>query len=500
MRVVLAGYNVDSAVLDELKAASPPREDVTPETLSAAYARISRDPRPVDELRAVARAEVARARHSNRAIIFRMGHHSVAEHAVFNFDIVGLSRLAIEAVERFRLCSFTEKSQRYITLGDDFVVPAEIRRAGFEGLFTDTVQAQNRLYHELFEKLRPHFFGAYPEEAGNPKNHPVLEGWAKEDARYAVSLATEGQLGMTLNARNLELLIRRFAAAGNEEVRELSRRLFSLAGEVAPSILLFTEAAGFDALTYGDLGDAAAAGPEPGPGSGVRRKGGRPVVLASATPDGDAAILAAILHSVSRGSYAECLGRVKAMKPAGRRELVRRAFARMEFYDFPLREFEHADLTFDLVVSASCFAQLKRHRMATLTCQAYDPSLGVTVPDSVKAVGAEGGFRDLIDRTDEVHGKLAKTVGPAADYVLTNAHRRRTLLKLNVRELYHLSRLREDATAQWEIRVVAGAMSRLAKKAMPLTCLLLGGKDAYTDIYRRVFGRAPEMVPPGVFR
>jgi hypothetical protein len=138
--------------------------------------------------------------------------------------------------------------------------------------------------------------------------------------------------------------------------------------------------------------------------------------------------------------------------------------------------------------------------MATLTCQAYDPSLGVTVPDSVKAVGAEGGFRDLIDRTDEVHAKLAKTVGPAADYVLTNAHRRRTLLKLNVRELYHLSRLREDATAQWEIRDVAGAMSRLARKAMPLTCLLLGGKDAYPDIYRRVFGRVPEMVPPGIFR
>ena len=61
MRVLLAGYNVDSAVLDELKAASPPREDVTPETLSASYARISRDPRPVDELRA------ARARGAGRA-------------------------------------------------------------------------------------------------------------------------------------------------------------------------------------------------------------------------------------------------------------------------------------------------------------------------------------------------------------------------------------------------------------------------------------------------
>ncbi|MEA3421209.1 MAG: thymidylate synthase (FAD), partial [Acidobacteriota bacterium] len=79
MKVILSGYNVDSTVIEELKKTSPPRDDITPETLSASYARISRDPRSVDELRAVARAEVQRARRSNRTIIFKMGHHSVAE-------------------------------------------------------------------------------------------------------------------------------------------------------------------------------------------------------------------------------------------------------------------------------------------------------------------------------------------------------------------------------------------------------------------------------------
>ena len=177
-----------------------------------------------------------------------------------------------------------------------------------------------------------------------------------------------------------------------------------------------------------------------------------------------------------------------------------RAFERMEFYDFPLREFEHADLVYDLVVSASCFAQLKRHRMATLTWQRYDPALGVTVPPSVREVGAEKDFLSVVDRTDETHAVLAKAVGPAADYVLTNAHRRRALLKLNVRELYHISRLRQDATAQWEIREIAAEMSRLAAKAMPLSCLLLGGKDAYPGIYARVFGRTPKMVPPQIFK
>jgi thymidylate synthase ThyX len=55
-----------------------------------------------------------------------------------------------------------------------------------------------------------------------------LEGWAKEDARYVISLATETQLGMTLNARNLELMLRRLAAHPLEEAREYGRRLFEI--------------------------------------------------------------------------------------------------------------------------------------------------------------------------------------------------------------------------------------------------------------------------------
>ena len=106
----------------------------------------------------------------------------------------------------------------------------------------------------------------------------------------------------------------------------------------------------------------------------------------------------------------------------------------------------------------------------------------------------------MIDRTDEAHAALERSAGPAADYVLTNAHRRRALLRVNLRELYHISRLREDAAAQWEIREVAADMSRLAKKAMPLSGLLLGGKDAYPELYARVFGVPPKAVPPKLFR
>ncbi|MGB8953726.1 MAG: FAD-dependent thymidylate synthase [Candidatus Aminicenantales bacterium] len=500
MKVILAGYNVDREVIDELKRNSPSRLDVTPETLSASYARISRDPRPADELRRAARQEVERARRSNQNIIFKMGHHSVAEHAVFNFDLIGVSRLAIEEVEKFRLCSYTEKSQRYITLGDDFVLPEEIKNAGREKLYVETIRAQNALYHSLYSRLQPYFFDRNPEMAGDSKKHSILDGWAKEDARYVVSLATEGQLGMTINARNLELLIRRLASKKLAEVRELNRRMYDLAKEVAPSILLFTEASDLDVRTYAEFEEEAER--VFGKKNKIRKEnsgdiGPRNAVhLVDFTRNGDEKLLASILHTTSSLPYQKCLAQVKELSFRAKKGLIQRAFQHMEFYDFPLREFEYVDLTFDITLSASCFAQLKRHRMATLTCQRYNPELGVTVPPSIEDIGAAGEFMEMVGRTNDVYGELKKTVGQAAEYILTNAHQRRALLKVNARELYHISRLREDATAQWDIRELSGKMSRLARKVLPLSCLLLGGKDTFPGLYESVFGRKPKFLPP----
>jgi len=55
-------------------------------------------------------------------------------------------------------------------------------------------------------------------------------------------------------------------------------------------------------------------------------------------------------------------------------------------------------------------------------------------------------------------------------------------LRVNVRELYHISRLREDRHAQWDIRETAERMVRLGREAMPLALMLAAGKDAFVPI------------------
>lgn len=493
MKVLLAGYNVDTDVLNDLMKNSPRRADVTPETLSASYARISRDPRSIDELRKAAREEVDRTRKSNQAIIFKMGHHSVAEHAVFNFDIIGVSRLAIEAIEHFRLCSFTEKSQRYITLDNDYVIPEEIKSTPHKESFEKIIKTQNELYHKLHKKLYGHIIKKNPDLAGGPKNQNLLDGWAKEDARYITCLATEGQLGHTMNARNLELLLRRFASHELSEVRELGKRLWTCVEKVAPSIILFYKANDFDQKTYQEIKEK------------VNRLAGFKDIkediagmkLVNYTKDSDDITVAALIHTGSDISFENCLKTARKLSAGEKKELIKIAFKYMEFYDTTLRELEYVNLTYDMVISASCFAQLKRHRLSTMTCQEYDPDLGVTIPQAVKEIGMEDEFMDVIKKTEDVYFKIKKDIPPAAPYILTNAHRRRALFSCNARELYHIARLREDNHAQWDIRKTSGKMSALAKEIMPLTMLLICGKDVYPAKYKEVFGSSPKITNTG---
>ena len=492
MQIILAGFNVDCAAINDFQAGRGDRESMTPETIAAAYARISREQRPVNELRALALREVEKARKSNRNIVFTMGHSSIAEHAVLNIDVLGASRLLVEEIERSRLASYTEKSQRYVLLEDDFVIPEEIRESGREAVFVDTIGEQNRFYHDLYARLRTYVFEKHHDLARDRNNSSLLEGWAKEDARYVIALATETQLGMTINARSLEAMIRRLAASTLSEARECSRRLYEVAVTVVPSLVRYVEPTDYDLLAGRELREKAGelrAGKIRGAQGEPNLSGGDDgeVVLAQATPAADDRIVAALLYSAADLSGPECRELVAKMDQRDKAEVIKTACRHMQSYDSVGREFENVDLHFELTVSASCFAQLKRHRLATINCQDYNPALGVTVPSAILATGMERDFRGIISRTNAVYGELKKAAPSAAAYILTNAHRRRVAMKVNARELYHIVRLRGDQFAQWDIRQTAEKMLARAREVMPLTLLLATGKDDFKRLYDHIF-------------
>ena len=478
MRVKLAGFNVDSEILKQITRSG--LAAVTPETLSAAYARISRSPLPIDQLRKKACQDVQKARKSNQKIIFAMGHHSVAEHAVFNFDIMGISRLALEEIERFRLVSYTEKSQRYVTLAGDYILPREITDPALKKLFQATIQRQNHFYAKAYARITGHLQKKYSRAGKNGPEQKLLEGTAKEDARYILSLATEGQVGMTINARNLEHLFRHCKRSPREEVRKLAEKLYALVVPIAPSIILFPEPSAFDR-------DAVAALKEhlhTVPAAQTADASQEPEIVAY-TQNGDDLILASFLSMGKNLSFPIALGIIQKTSLAEKKIMFSDFFQKIQFFDAPPREFEMADITFQALISAANFAQLKRHRLATLMAGDYLPEFGNTLPASVAAAGLGDEFGKIIEQTNNVFLKIKAACGPAADYVLTNSHRRRVLMKMNLREMYHFVRLRDDEHAQWDIRRLAHQLSEKIKTIMPLSAMMLCGKSGFDQEYKK---------------
>lgn len=493
MQVILAGMNIDTGTIEEAcelveqmrdmmpeksEAASDFLDKVvwSPESISAAYARISRNPAPAPKLRAIARREIESARKSNRKIIFGLGHSSVAEHAVFNFDILGISRLAMEEIEHHRLCSFTEKSQRYITLDDSFVVPEEIIKCGFGERFLDAARRQYKDYLILYEQLFDLAKGKDSELRGSKGWRTAIEGRAKEDARYLLPLAVPGQLGMTANARNIEKIIGRLKVHPLAELRDFALLLETEVCGIAPSLVKYTEGADNYRKAEEELQILA------------RKLSGREVEaglevysvrLTGCTEGGDDRIAAALLFAHSDMPFESCKETAEAMSSREKGELLALSLHRLQPWDPVSRAFEEVTLSYELVVSASCFAQLKRHRMATLLVQRYDPALGITVPPAVLEAGAEDFFRNSIRPMERLYNDLQSEAAPAADYALTNAHRRRVVFSCNLRELYHLARLRMDKHAQWDIRSIATRMVELACERMPLAAALACGKDSF---------------------
>lgn len=522
MEVILAGYSLDAELVEELKdmangkssrffvSDSERREwldNITPETISAAYARISRDPSLVTELRAQAREEVAKAKKSNEAIVFGMGHHSVAEHVQLNFDITGISRLAIEALEEARLCAYTEKSQRYITLNGDFVRPSELREREEEyEKFLNLTKKQNDLYKEAVEKLTKLHIKKATSYSMQPKldkkARTALEGRAKEDARYILNMATEGQLGFSANARNLEYIIRKLRYHPLEEVRYLSQRLYELGSEIIPSLIVLSDEEKFEKqfgqkvsnkffedskehintiFNYYDVD--------------IDRYylEDYDISIIDNTEYADETILTSLLFKVAHGCYTwnDCFQAIQNKSPGKRKRMMLDLLEDLTEYDAVYREFEHVHFTFELIVSSSAFAQWKRHRMATITKQDYSPLLNYTYPFELKSVNLMDKFKEVYKESSDLYEHLVR-IGvkkEAAEYVLTNGHRRRILITANLRELYHIARLRMDKHAQWEIREQASKMIELVKEEAPIAAMLACGKDQFNNLRDRLYER-----------
>lgn len=150
------------------------------------------------------------------AFVLKMGHESVIEHASFTFSIEGVSRTLTHQLVRHRIASYSQQSQRYVTLRNfDYVVPDGIKESDFEDRYRESMESIRSFYQDMLKdnKVRP------------------------EDARFILPNATHTKIVTTMNARALRNFFNlRMEVHAQWEIRELAREMLVQVMDVAPRL------------------------------------------------------------------------------------------------------------------------------------------------------------------------------------------------------------------------------------------------------------------------
>ena len=148
--------------------------------------------------------------------IVGMGHHSVIEHAVFTFSVEGVSRALTHQLVRHRVASYSQQSQRYVSMKEpSFVTPHTVQ---------DDPDAM-----KVFEDTMAEIWAAYGklESMGIPA----------EDARYLLPNGCTTNITITMNARELlHFFSLRCCNRAQWEIREMADKMLELCREVSPVI------------------------------------------------------------------------------------------------------------------------------------------------------------------------------------------------------------------------------------------------------------------------
>ncbi len=148
-----------------------------------------------------------------------MGHLSVVEHAHFTFSVEGVSRSLTHQLVRHRIASYSQQSQRYVSMDKaEYVIPP-------------TISADTEA-KVLYNKAMDDAWMAYRKLA---KKMP------KEDARYVLPSACHTNITVTMNARELWHLFRlRCCRRAQWEIRLMAWKMLAEARKAAP--ILFADA------------------------------------------------------------------------------------------------------------------------------------------------------------------------------------------------------------------------------------------------------------------
>ena len=443
--------------------------DLTEEQIAVAFAMTSRRPEAFDEIAEKVSQEKAADFHERWVLGY--GHSSVAEHAVVHLAVENVSRLAVDSLEDNRLASYTEKSSRYQVMpGDYYYVPRELDgHSDLKKEYEEACQALFQGYFKLIDGCVEYLRETTPRIATEREGafNGRISRIATDHCRAVLPAATLTNVGVTANARTLEHAISKLASSDLLEEQSLGDAVREQGKLVTPTLIKYAERVEYlaDALRIQSNYARKLGLPDDQPG--LFNNGDPEVRLVHWDRKGEEKLAAALLYRHSNLSYDQVWKRVEDLASESRQAIIDESVAGLGPHDAPLRQFEVVDYSFEFLMDYGAYREFKRHRMMTYLPQQLTVAHGFRTPTVVAQAGLESEFRQTVAPAEEAYWKVRKISPLAAQYLVTHAHNRRVMTKMNLRECFHLFKLRTSDEAHFSIREPMQEAMRLAVEVQP---------------------------------
>ena len=436
---------------------------LTEEQIAVVFAMTSRRPEPFSKIAEQVSQEKAADFHERWVLGY--GHASVAEHAVVHLAVENVSRFACDTLEDNRLASYTEKSSRYQVLHRGYYhIPAELETSpSLKWLYINACNQLFEVYHQALEKTQGYLKTRKRQRPGESDSayNLRLRREATDSCRAILPAATLTNVGVTTNARMLEHAIAKLLSSSLIEEKELGEEIKREGQRITPTLIKYAEENDYlkkTAQRQRELAEPGDAAPKPFAGQ---------VRLIHWDEQAEEKLAAALLYRTSHSSYDELWRQVQSMSKKRLEEIIESCIADLGPHDALVREFELVDYTFEFSLDYGAYREFKRHRMQTYIPQSLTVSHGCKAPDLVVEAGLKDDFENAIRTAEDAYWQVYQVSPQVAQYLVTHAHYRRVLSKMNLRECYHLFKLRTSKQAHESIQAPMREALEQVRKVHP---------------------------------
>ena len=455
------------------------------ETIAVTFAKTSRSPLSFKEIAEELSDEKSSEFHEKWVVGY--GHSSVAEHATLHIAVENISRLAVETLESNRLASYTEKSSRYQKWDQNaFYTPEEIENSEYKDDYINTLNSLFDFYHRSIPIIRTLLEKKYPQENGSSEANwnRKIQSRCIDVCRFILPSASLANVGVTINARELEHALKKMLSHPLSEVKNIGKEIKGISQREIPTLVKYADEIPYLVNKQTDLSEYV-----------IKRTNTNETRnsdwcnLINYDPHSENKILAAVLYRYGKQDFQQILNKIAAFSHEEKENLFDIIFRDLSPYDTPLRELEYSSYAFDITLDQGAYFELKRHRMMSQTTQSLACECGYAIPKLFSEANLLDEYVDKMEHVIKISSKIRSFDPNIASYLIPNAFNRKVLISSNYRSLYHFVNLRTKPSAHFSIRRIAQKIAEEIQNATPYLgkYLPISPGETYQDIENEFF-------------